>query len=60
MGGDSTDWTSPGAIISQGGEKAGEDATLDTGGRNMGLPPSRRLPEGGIIGGDGDLHLQIP
>ena len=59
MGGYPTDCTDPGELPPQGSETAGRDANSETDGRDMGLPPDRLCPEGGSIGDDGDLHLQM-
>ena len=54
------DWKDPGEIPSQGNTKAGGDEISDTDRRNLGLPPARRCPAGGGLGGDEDLHIHMP
>ena len=56
VGDDITDWTAPGDIPPQGGEKSGGDENSDMDKHDIGLIPTRRFPAVRRLGDDGDLH----
>ena len=58
VGDASLNYTSPGELPSQGGDKVGGDEKLETYRKELGLPPARICPAFCGIGGDGDLNLQ--